>query len=146
MSSPNKADPYDNSGTGNMGACCAEMDLWEDGDPFIAPTDRDGCDINAYRMGETNFYCAGPQFQVNTERPLKVVTRFHAPAGELTAVSQFYVQDGKEIHHPTYSAGGDSIESDAFCAAQKTSFGDRNSFSEKGSMKQLGEALDRGHW
>jgi cellulose 1,4-beta-cellobiosidase len=171
---PNKADPYDNSGTGDMGACCAEMDLWEankvataytphpatnpglhvcmkdaecgsqDGDRFIAPTDRDGCDINAYRMGETNFYGAGPQFQVNTERPFKVVTRFHAPAGELTAIEQFYVQDGKEIHHPTYAAGGDSIESDAFCAAQKTSFGDRNSFAEKGGMKKMGEALDRG--
>ena len=47
---PNKADPYDNSGTGDMGACCAVMDLWEaneecgsrDGDRFIAPTDCDG--------------------------------------------------------------------------------------------------------
>ena len=79
-------------------------------------------------------------------RQFKVVIRFHAPAGELTAVEQFYVQDGKEIHHPTYSAGGDSIESDAFCAAQKTSVGDRNSFAEKDGMKQMGEALDRGHW
>ena len=26
---PNKADPYDNRGSGDMGACCAEMDLWE---------------------------------------------------------------------------------------------------------------------
>merc|ERR1711881_311201 len=78
----------------------------------------------------------GPQFQVNTQRPFKVVTRFHAPAGELTAIEQFYVQDGKEIHHPNYSAGGnDNMESDAFCAAQKTSFGDRNSYAEKGGMK-----------
>merc|ERR1712185_883737 len=74
-----------------------------------------------------------------------VGTRFHAPAGELTAIEQFYVQDGKEIHHPNYSVGGnDNMESDAFCAAQKTSFGDRNSFSEKGGMKAMGEALDRG--
>merc|ERR1712046_30294 len=172
---PNKNDPYDNSGEGNMGACCAEMDLWEankvataftphpatieglhvcmgdeecgsqDGDRFIAPTDRDGCDINAFRMGDQNFYGEGPQFQVNTQRPFKVVTRFHAPAGELTAIEQFYIQDGKEIHHPNYSVGGnDNVESDAFCAAQKTSFGDRNSFAEKGGMKAMGEALDRG--
>merc|ERR1719213_689929 len=138
---PNKADPYNNSCEGNMGACCAEMDLWEankvataftphpatieglhvcmgdeecgsqDGDRFIAPTDRDGCDINAFRMGD----------------------------------QQFYVHDGKEIHHPNYSAGGnDNMESDAFCAAQKNSFGDRNSFSEKGGMKAMGEALNRG--
>merc|ERR1712070_1047105 len=46
------------------------------------------------------FYGEGSQFQVNTQRPFKVVTRFHAPAGELTAIEQFYIQDGKEIHHP----------------------------------------------
>merc|ERR1712025_791538 len=81
----------------------------------------------------------------STPSVFKVVTRFHAPAGELTAIEQFYIQDGKEIHHPNYSAGGnDNMESDAFCAAQKTSFGDRNSFSEKGGMKAMGEALDRG--
>ena len=95
-------------------------------------------------MGETNGYGAGIQFQVNTERPFKVVTRFHAPAVELTASEQFDVQDGKEIHHPTYSAGRDSIESDAFCAAQKTSLSDRNSLAEKGGMKQMGYALDCG--
>ena len=26
---PSKADPYHNSGTGDRGACCAEMDMWE---------------------------------------------------------------------------------------------------------------------
>ena len=25
----NELGPYNNSGEGNMGACCAEMDLWE---------------------------------------------------------------------------------------------------------------------
>merc|ERR1711865_1186008 len=172
---PSKSDPYNNSGEGNMGACCAEMDLWEankaataftphpsqaeglyvcmgdkecgaqDGDRFTAPTDRDGCDINAYRMGDQNFYGEGPNFQVNTQQPFKVVTRFHALDGDLNNIFQFYIQDGKEIHHPNYAAGGDdNIESDAFCAAQKTSFNDRNSFSEKGGMKAMGEALDRG--
>merc|ERR1712183_406998 len=88
---------------------CAEMDLWEanmvataftphpaeqpglnvcmgdeecgrqDGDRFISPTDRDGCDLNAYRMGVKDFYGPGPQFKVNTMQPFKVVTRFHAP-------------------------------------------------------------------
>ena len=172
---PNTADPYDNSGTGDMGACCAEMDLWEankvataftphpatnpglhvcmkdeecgsqDGDRFIAPTDRDGCDINAFRMGHREFYGAGPQFAVNTEQPFKVVTRFHAPAGELTAIEQFYVQNGQEIHHPNSPGlGNKNIETDETCQDQKNSFGDRNSFAEKGGMKQMGEALDRG--
>merc|ERR1711937_1036050 len=55
------------------------------------------------------------------------------------------VQDGKEISHPAYAAGGGANhETDAFCAAQKTSFGDRNSFAEKGGMKAMGDALNRG--
>ena len=112
------------------------MDLWvasvecgsRDEDRFIAPTDRDGCDINAFRMGERNVYGPGPQFHVNTEKPFKEVTRFHEPAGELTSIDQFYMQDGSEIHHPNYAAcGNDNFVSDAVCAAQKTSVGDRNS-------------------
>merc|ERR1712232_893846 len=65
--------------------------------------------------------------------------------GELTAIEQFYVQDGKEIHHGNYGPlGGDNMESEASCAAQKVAFGDRNYFHEKGGMKAMGEALDRG--
>jgi len=117
----------------------------QDGDRFVGPTDRDGCDINAFRMGEQNFYGPGSQFKVNTEKPFKVVTRFHAPDGVLEEIEQLYVQDGEEIHHPSYSAGGNkNTESDDFCSAQKTTFGDRNSFSEHGGMKTMGEALDRG--
>jgi len=172
----NPDDPYDNSGIGEMGACCAEMDLWEansiataftphpasgiqglhvcmgdeecgaqDGDRYVAPTDRDGCDLNAYRMGETTFYGPGSQFKVDTTKPFTVITRFHATGGELTEIEQLYVQDGQEIHHPSYSLGADhNSESDEFCNAQKASFGDRNSFKEKGGMKAMGEALDRG--
>jgi cellulose 1,4-beta-cellobiosidase len=172
---PNKADPYNNSGEGDMGACCAEMDLWEankvataftphpatypglhvcmkdeecgsqQGDRFKAPTDRDGCDINAFRMGHRDFYGPGSQFAVNTEQPFKVVTRFHAPNGVLEAIEQFYVQNGQEIHHPNSPGlGNQNIETDETCADQKKAFYDRNSFAEKGGMKQMGEALERG--
>jgi cellulose 1,4-beta-cellobiosidase len=172
---PNTADPYNNSGEGNMGACCAEMDLWEanlvstaftphpaenpglkvcmgdegcgrqDGDRFIAPTDRDGCDINAYRMGHQQFYGPGPEFEVNTMQPFTVVTRFHAPDGELIGIEQFYVQNGQEIHHPNSPGlGNKNIETDETCQLQKNGFGDRNRFAEMGGMKVMGEALDRG--
>jgi cellulose 1,4-beta-cellobiosidase len=172
---PNTNDPYNNSGEGDMGACCAEMDLWEanmvataftphpaanpglkicmkdeecgsqDGDRFIAPTDRDGCDLNAWRMGEQTFYGPGPEFQINTMQPFQVVTRFHAPDGEMIGIEQFYVQNGMPVHHPNYSAmGGKNLETEESCQAQKTAFGDRNRFAEMGGMKVMGEALDRG--
>merc|ERR1712183_389490 len=98
----------------------------QDGDRFISPTDRDGCDVNAYRMGDKTFYGPGPEFQVNTQQPFKVVTRFHAPSGVLEGIEQFYVQNGKEIHHPKHAAlGNTNIETDESCAAQKEAFGDR---------------------
>jgi len=172
---PNTADPYNNSGEGNMGACCAEMDLWEankmataftphpaqnpgltvcmgdeecgsqDGERFISPTDRDGCDVNAWRMGSHNFYGPGSEFTVNTLQPFQVVTRFHAPHGDLIGIEQFYVQNGQQIHHPNYVAlGNKNLETDETCAAQKVAFEDRNRFAEMGGMKVMGEALDRG--
>merc|ERR1712119_168085 len=117
----------------------------QDGDRFISPTDRDGCDVNAFRMGNKNFYGPGPEFQVNTQQPFKVVTRFHAPGGVLEGIEQFYVQNGQEIHHPKHAAlGNTNIETDESCAAQKEAFGDRNRFAEEGGMKAMGEALDRG--
>jgi len=172
---PNANDPYDNSGEGDMGACCAEMDLWEanmmataytphpaanpgltvcmkdeecgsqDGDRWKAPTDRDGCDINAYRLGHRDFYGPGSQYEVDTTKPFSVVTRFHAPSGDLVGIEQFYIQGGQTIHHPNSPGlGNKNTETDATCAAQKQGFGDRNRFAEIGGMKVMGEALDRG--
>jgi cellulose 1,4-beta-cellobiosidase len=167
------SDPWSNSGTGLFGSCCAEMDLWEansmstaftphpsnkaglsicqgdsecgaqDGDRYIAPTDRDGCDINSYRMGETTFYGPGASFTVDTSKPFTVVTQFHAPSGVLESINQWYIQGGKRIDHPDYLGMGNA-ETDAFCSAQKEDFGDTDDFSTKGGMKVMGEALDRG--
>jgi cellulose 1,4-beta-cellobiosidase len=164
---PASTDPYGNSGIGEMGSCCAEMDLWEgnmmssaftahpatnpglhvclgdeecgsqEGDRYVAPTDRDGCDMNAYRQGDTTFYGPGSSFQVDTTKPFTFVTQFHASDGELDEIKQYYIQDGKKIEHP-------DTETADWCSQQKKAFGDRDSFTEKGGMKKMGEALDRG--
>lgn len=92
-----------NSGTGNNGACCAEMDIWEansiatavtphagpakltvcqgdacggtySNDRYAGTTDPDGCDFNSYRQGDTSFY--GPGMTVDTTKPFTVVTQF----------------------------------------------------------------------
>jgi len=170
----NTGDPYHNSGTGSLGACCAEMDLWEansmstaftahpstkegqyicngdsecgaqDGDRYIAPTDRDGCDINSYRLGNENFYGPGSSYAVDTTKKFTVVTQFHAPTGALENIVQFYIQDGKRIDHQSFSGLPGTSETSEFCSAQKTLFGDRDDFAKKGGLKQMGEALDRG--
>jgi len=125
----NSNDPYHNSGSGSFGSCCAEMDLWDANsmstaftphpstkeglyicngdsecvDRYIAPTDRDGCDINPYRLGNTVFYGPGSSYAVDTTKPFTVVTQFHAPSGVLEDIVQFYVQDGNRVDHQRYA-------------------------------------------
>ncbi|KKA26295.1 hypothetical protein TD95_001762 [Thielaviopsis punctulata] len=118
---PSSSDP--NAGTGSMGACCSEMDVWEankmssaytphpcktigyapcDGDScggtysserYGANCDPDGCDFNSYRMGNTTFY--GPGKTIDTTKKVTVVTQFiKGSDGSLSDIKRFYVQDG----------------------------------------------------
>jgi len=88
---PSKTDP--NAGSGKYGTCCAEMDIWEANSISSAFTshpcsvdkqtkctgiqcgdspdhrydgvcDKDGCDLNAYRSGVTDFF--GPGMTIDT--------------------------------------------------------------------------------
>lgn len=113
-------------------------------DRYVAPSDRDGCDINAYRNGQTTFYGPGSSFEVDTTKKITVVTQFFTSGGDLSEVRQFYVQNGKAIAHtsPSFSSGF-SITDD-FCDAQKSHFGDVNEFSNKGGLKQMGESFKNG--
>ncbi|KAF7972776.1 hypothetical protein HWV62_17042 [Athelia sp. TMB] len=115
-----------NSGTGSLGSCCNEMDIWEANSISAAFTphpcsvigqtactgddcgitnrysgvcDPDGCDFNSYRMGDTSFY--GPGKTVDTTKPFTVVTQFitsdNTSTGTLTEIRRFYVQNGVVI-------------------------------------------------
>jgi cellulose 1,4-beta-cellobiosidase len=92
-----------NAGSGQYGACCNEMDIWEansmaaavtphvcsgsggqtrcsvtdcgDGDNrYNGVCDKDGCDFNSYRQGDPSFLGKGKT--VNTNSPITVVTQF----------------------------------------------------------------------
>lgn len=93
-----------NSGTGSVGSCCAEFDVWEANSASQAYTahtcsgltgpksctgttcgdspdnrygglcDKDGCDYASYRLGNTGFY--GPGKTVDTTKKFTIVTQF----------------------------------------------------------------------
>ncbi|KAB2568570.1 Glycosyl hydrolase family 7 [Lasiodiplodia theobromae] len=93
-----------NAGVGNLGSCCAEMDIWEansistaytphscktvaqhscTGDDcggtysatrYAGDCDPDGCDFNSYRQGVKDFY--GPGMTVDSNSVVTVVTQF----------------------------------------------------------------------
>ncbi|OBZ73447.1 Exoglucanase 1 [Grifola frondosa] len=166
-----------NSGTGQYGTCCNEMDIWEansmaaaytphvctvqgqtrcsgtdcgDGDQrYDGVCDKDGCDFNSWRMGNQTFL--GPGLLVDTKSKFTVVTQFvtsdNTTSGTLSEIRRLYVQNGKVIQNSAVNIpgipAGNSV-TDAFCNAQKTAFGDTNSFESRGGLKAMDTALQQG--
>ncbi|KAF7861533.1 hypothetical protein EAF04_008095 [Stromatinia cepivora] len=161
-----------NSGTGKIGSCCSEFDVWEansmsqaltphactvdgptacTGNDCAANTgvcDADGCDFNPYRMGNTTFYGSGKT--IDTTKPFSVVTQFitddGTETGTLTEIKRFYVQNDVVYEQPSSDISGVSGNSitDDFCSAQKTAFGDVDYFSQKGGMAAMGKKMADG--
>ncbi|KAH9920229.1 glycoside hydrolase [Epithele typhae] len=158
-----------NSGTGTTGACCSEMDIWEankmsaaytphpctgtsltacTGSQCTSTCDQAGCDFNSYRMGAKSFY--GPGMTVDTTKKITVVTQFittdGTANGDLSEIRRFYVQNGVVIPNSQSTVSGvsgNSLTTD-FCSAQKTAFGDTNTFQQLGGLKQMGAAFKKG--
>lgn len=162
-----------NSGTGNYGSCCTEMDIWEANNDAAAYTphpctatdqtrcsgddcarntglcDGDGCDFNSYRMGDTTFL--GKGLTVDTSKPFTVVTQFltsdNTSTGTLSEIRRLYVQGGKVIQNSKVNIPGvDAVNSitESFCSQQKLAFGDTSYFEQKGGLAQVGKALTAG--
>jgi cellulose 1,4-beta-cellobiosidase len=111
--------------------------------------DKDGCDFNSWRMGVHNFF--GKGMTIDTSKPVTVVTQFftkdNTSNGDLSEIRRVYLQGGKVIPNSAANFPGlkpyDSV-TDQMCTDQKKLFQDRNSFSDKGGLKTLGQALGRG--
>lgn len=117
-------------------------------DRYDGVCDKDGCDFNSYRMGNTSFYGAGKI--VDTTSKFTVVTQFitadGTDTGDLSEIRRVYVQDGVVIQNSKSDISGVSGNSisDAFCKAQKTAFGDTDSFETRGGLATMGDAFERG--
>eukprot|EP00441_Pelagodinium_beii_P005771 CAMPEP_0197705576 /NCGR_PEP_ID=MMETSP1338-20131121/126511_1 /TAXON_ID=43686 ORGANISM="Pelagodinium beii, Strain RCC1491" /NCGR_SAMPLE_ID=MMETSP1338 /ASSEMBLY_ACC=CAM_ASM_000754 /LENGTH=1321 /DNA_ID=CAMNT_0043289485 /DNA_START=186 /DNA_END=4151 /DNA_ORIENTATION=- len=123
----------------------------EAGERYQGLCDKDGCDINPFRMGNVTFYGKGPEFTINTLKPMTVVTQFlthdGTDTGDLSEIRRFYVQDGKVVHSPVIKilpGERDSI-TDEFCQDSKVLFDNTDDFTAKGGNAQMGRSLDRGH-
>ncbi|KAJ3338283.1 hypothetical protein HDU83_008233 [Entophlyctis luteolus] len=161
---------------GTNGNCCPEFDVWESNKYATAFTshmcsstglqvcntaatcgdgsqrangycDKDGCDINTYRNGVTNFF--GPGLTVDSTSPVTVVTQFitadGTDTGTLSEVRRYYVQNGKVISTPASTAAGltgyNSL-TDSYCNAERTAFSDTNPL--KGAITGMDAALSQG--
>lgn len=112
--------------------------------------DKDGCDLNPYRAGVTNFY--GEGLNVDTTKPFQVITQFitenNDDESDVVEIKRVYVQNGRKIEHPETKIPGLSQQydtiTDEMCDDVKTAFGDKNDYKKKGGMKGMSDALGRG--
>merc|ERR1712232_92913 len=174
---PSESDP--NAGTGKYGSCCTEIDVWEankissaytmhacsegvqqrcsgtdcgdnGADRFKGLCDKNGCDIQSYRLGNKNFFGPGSNFQVDSTQPITVTTQFitndGTDQGKLTEVKQFYTQNGKTIEHPSYTVNGNQHKTitDDYCADWVAETQDGTNFLDKGGLGKIEEAIDAG--
>ena len=161
-----------NAGVGQYGSCCSEMDIWEansiataytphpcttvgqhrcqgdtcggtySADRYGGTCDPDGCDFNSYRQGVKDFYGAG--MTVDTTKKFTVVTQFIATGGKLSEIKRIYIQGGKVIQNSDSTIDGNPGNSltPEFCKAQKTAFGDTDTFNNKGGFDQFSKAVE----
>ncbi|KAJ3483010.1 hypothetical protein NLI96_g6591 [Meripilus lineatus] len=111
--------------------------------------DKDGCDFNSWRMGDQTFLGLGKT--VDTSKKFTVVTQFitsdNTANGKLSEIRRLYVQDGKVIKNSNINIPGiptGNSVTDAFCNAQKSVFGDTNSFENLGGLGAMDKALVNG--
>ena len=165
---------------GKYGVCCAEMDIFEanrwaqaftthpcavkgeqrcegkecgdnrSNQRYDGVCDKDGCDNNVYRYGETKFFGPGSEYSIDTTKKFTVVTQFitndGTDNGELTEIRRKYVQNGNVVENPSVKVGDKSFNSitDEFCDAQKDAFTETNMRKKIGGLKTMGEAHQRG--
>ena len=127
---------------------CSGIECGDGDDRYNGLCDKDGCDFNSYRQGDTSFY--GPGKTIDTKSKFTVVTQFvtsdGTDSGTLTEIRRKYVQNGKVVDNSVSKISGVTGNSitEAYCDAQKTAFGDNNKFSDLGGLKAMGGAIGRG--
>lgn len=129
---------------------CEGAECGDGADQNMGMCDKSGCDFNPYRLGDKMFFGPSPNFTVDSTKKFTVVTQFITSdgkdEGEPSEIRRLWVQNGKVIQSRNVTVGGQKYNSvtDKFCTAQKQEFGDQNSYAEKGGIKAISGALDRG--
>jgi cellulose 1,4-beta-cellobiosidase len=130
-------------------ACSSPTECGDGDNRYSGVCDKDGCDFNSYRQGNTSFY--GPGKIVNSNSKFTVVTKFitkdGTDTGPLKSIQRLYVQNGKVIQNSVSDIKGIPATNEitkGYCKKQKKVFGDTDSFDDHGGLKTMGDAFDDG--
>jgi len=139
------------------GTECGDIDDSNPESRYQGLCDKDGCDFNPYRYGVTDFYGPGSEFDIDTTKPVTVVTQFittdGTDKGDLSEIKRFYIQENNlweqaSVAVPSTKTGEwvsyNSITDD-FCSDSRAFFNEtHNGFKDHGGMKAMGQSMDRG--
>merc|ERR1711979_70494 len=132
-----------------MGTRCEGDDCGnKDDNRFKGVCDKNGCDVQTFRLGNKGFYGKGGT--VDTSEKITVVTQFitvdGTDTGALKEIRRHYVQNGKKIETPDLSVGSKTFNSISteFCEAEVGLFKDHTNFLEKGGLKAMDAAMESG--
>merc|ERR1711959_733607 len=115
---------------------------------FKGVCDKNGCDIQTYRLGNKEFYGEGKT--LDSSQKMTVVTQFitddGTDSGALKEIRRHYVQNGKKIETPELNVGSKPFNSisDEFCAAEVGLFKDKTNFLQKGGLSAMDAAMEKG--
>ena len=80
---------------------CAGTDCGDGADRFKGLCDKNGCDLQTYRLGETRFYGPGANFTIDTRAPIRVTTQFitadGTDSGKLVEIRRSYKQGNTTV-------------------------------------------------
>ena len=131
-----------------QGADCGDN---ASGDRFNGVCDKNGCDLQTYRLGNTTFYGNRSRFAIDSSKPVTVVTQFvtadGTDSGALKEIRRFYKQGTKTIQTPTLAVGSGGAYnslSEGYCTAEKDYFNDGTNFLEKGGFSSMDDAMEKG--
>ena len=121
------------------------------GERFKGVCDKNGCDFQTYRLGNTSFWGSGSGFAIDTTRKMTVVTQFitvdGTDSGVLKEIRRFYKQGDTVIQTPALAVGGsgsyNSLSTD-YCTAEAKLFNDGTNFLQKGGMSSMDAAMEKG--
>merc|ERR1712137_217637 len=120
----------------------------DDNNRFKGLCDKNGCDVQTFRLGDKNFFGKGGS--VDSSKKMTVVTQFitedGTDTGALKEIRRHYVQNGKKIDTPELNVGSKTFNSisDEFCAAEVGLFKDHTNFLQKGGLKSMDAAMEQG--
>jgi len=135
------------------GVACGDNDQTPGGSGghrFDGVCDKNGCDLQTYRMGSKAFYGPGSDFVIDSTKPVRVTTQFitddGTDTGNLVEVKRTFRQGDSAVEIPQLSVGGKDFNSvsPAYCQAAVDLFKDGTNFLQKGGFEAAGLAFEKG--